>query len=48
MTSKEVLEHNRIKMTSLKQIVKKYSLKLPLKKVEKFLLENKLIEKKKP
>lgn len=48
MLLKAVLEHNRIKMTSLKQLVKKYSLKLPLKKVEKLLLENQLIEKKKP
>jgi len=45
---KAVLEHNKIKMTSLKQLVKKYRLKLPLKKIEKLLLENHLIEKKKP
>lgn len=43
-----VLEHNKIKMTSLKELVKKYSLKLPIKKIEKLLLENQLIEKKKP
>jgi len=45
---KAVLEHNGIKMTNLKQIVKKYNLKLPIKKIEKLLTENQLTEKKKP
>ena len=45
---KAVLEHNGIKMTNLKQIVKKYKLKLPIKKIEKLLTENQLTEKKKP
>ncbi len=45
---KAVLEHNGIKMANLKQIVKKYNLKLPIKKIEKLLTENHLTEKKKP
>ncbi|MFO7885107.1 MAG: DeoR family transcriptional regulator [Desulfobacteraceae bacterium] len=45
---KAVLEHNGIKMANLKQIVKKYNLKLPIKKIEKLLTENQLTEKKKP
>lgn len=45
---KAVLEHNDIKMTNLKQIAKKYNLKLPIKKIEKLLTENQLTEKKRP
>lgn len=45
---KAVLEHNGIKMANLKQIVKKYNLKLPIKKIKKLLLENQLTEKKRP
>ncbi len=45
---KAVLEHNKIKMTSLKQLAKKYGLKLPLNKIEKLLIENRLTEKKRP
>jgi len=45
---KAVLEHNGIKITNLKQIVKKYNLKLPIKKIEKLLTENQLTEKKRP
>lgn len=45
---KAVLEHNGINMTNLKQIVKKYKLKLPIKKIEKLLTENQLTEKKRP
>lgn len=45
---KAVLEHNGIKMTNLKQIVKKYKLKLPIKKIEKLLTEKQLTKKKRP